>query len=95
MRTSVSILLCLLLFLTACATDRVAEKPVVVHTTETKWREIPSDLTVEHPKQAIPADLTYGEALEAWSRDRASIDKLNGQLTGIKSLTEGDEDDGD
>ena len=88
MKTRASILLCLALFLTACATEKVVERPVVVHTTESKWREIPSDLTRTLPKQPIPQSLTYGEFIEVCSRDRATIDTLNGQLLGISSLSE-------
>ena len=90
--TRVLIPLFLMLCLTACATERIVEKPVVVKTTEIKWREIPAELTRRKTKQQIPEAMTYGEALEAWSRDRATIDTLNGQLLGIISLTEPEND---
>lgn len=93
MKTRVLILTCLPLFLTACATETVVEKPVVVPVVETKWRAIPSDLTRRCPKSVIPATATYGEVIELWSKDRAAIDTCNGRLAGVESL--GGSDDGD
>ena len=82
-----------MVLLAGCATERVVLVPEVVTVVETQWREIPGDLTRTQGKTTVPATLTYGEALEAWSRDRAAIDKLNGQLTGIRSLSVGKDDD--
>ena len=49
---------------------------------------VPPDLLAESPKQAIPDTLTFGQAIELWSEDRASLDTVNGQLRGIKELSE-------
>jgi len=82
----VLILLCPLLFLTACDSTRVIEKPVVHTVTETVWREIPADLTLPCAKAEIPPEATYGDVIALWSEDRASIDACNGKLAGIDSL---------
>ena len=79
--------LCLIAFLTGCATEKFVPVPEIVEVPgPIQWREIPSTLTTTVPKVTIPATLTYGDAIKAWSKDRAAIDKLNGQLSGIKSL---------
>lgn len=80
--------LCLLSLLTACGTERVITKPVVVETTKIERVLVPADLLVQHQKTTIPEALTYGEAIELWSLDRASIEKQNGQLKAIESLNE-------
>jgi hypothetical protein len=72
--------------LTACGTERVVEKPVIVEVVKTEWREVPADLTARCAKSEIPEAMTYGEALESWAKDRASIDACNGKLAGIESL---------
>ena len=92
MPINVSILLCLTLFFAACGTERVVEKPVIHEVVRVEWREIPSDLTAPCGKSEIPADLTFGQAIELWADDRAQIDTCNGRLAGIESL--GDPDDG-
>ena len=76
--------------ITACTPERVIEKPVVQTVVETRWREVPAELTKPCPKAEIVDEMTYGEAIEAWSRDRAAIDVCNGKLAGIESL--GDDD---
>ena len=82
------------LFLTACATERVIEKPVPVPVPgPTQYVEVPPDLVTTREKTFIPASITYGEALELWSLDRAAIDKLNGQLLGIKSLSQTEDEE--
>ena len=94
MRMRASIPLFLPLLLIACANETIVEVPVLVEVPVTQWREIPPELTRQQSKTTIPDALTYGEALEAWSRDRAAVDKLNGQLLGIKSLSREGSDDG-
>lgn len=90
MLTRVLIPLCLTLSLTACGTERVVEKPVIVEVVKTEWRSIPADLTEQCPKVTIPDGLTFGQAIELWAEDRAAIDACNGKLAGIKSLGDGD-----
>lgn len=68
------------------------EKPIIHEVVNVQWREIPADLTLPCPKQVIVAGMTYGEAIEAWSRDRTAIDTCNGRLAGIATL--GETDDG-
>lgn len=84
----VSILLCLLICLTACGTTKVVEKPVLVETVRTEFRAVPGDLLVIAHKTTIPETLTYGEAMLLWSADRAIIDVQNGQIEAIESLNE-------
>ena len=80
-----------LTFLTGCATERVVEKPVPVPVPgPTQYVEVPTELVTTREKTSIPDSITYGQAIELWSRDRATIDIINGQLLGIKSL--GDDD---
>ena len=79
-------------FLTGCATEKFVPIPEIVEVPgPIQWREIPPSLTAPVPKVSIPDALTYGDALKAWSKDRAAIDKLNGQLLGIKSLNHDDD----
>lgn len=91
MSTRVWILLSLTLFLTACGTDRVVQRPEVVRVVERVYIPVPEDLVQEIPKTSIEGVNTYGDALEAWANDRAIIDALNGQLRGIGSLNERDD----
>ena len=90
MRTHALTLLCLTLFLTACANERIVEKPVIHEVVRTEYRDVPSDLVRKCEKTEIPETMTYGEALEGWAADRAQIDVCNGRLAGIESL--GDDD---
>ena len=86
MKTAALIPLFLTLCLTACGTERVVEKPVVVEVVKTEWRAVPDDLTAPCAKTEIQVGMTYGEAIESWAKDRASIDACNGKLKGIRSL---------
>ena len=38
---------------------------------------VPADLLVQHQKTTIPESLTYGDAMQLWSADRAIIDTQN------------------
>jgi len=78
----------LLSWLTACATEVIVEKPVVVEVEVVKWTPIPTEFTVESPKSVIPDTLTYGEAISLWSVDRSTLDILNGRLRGIQELSD-------
>ena len=82
------ILVLIPLFLSACATERVVEVPVPVEVVRTEYIDVPPDLLRNIAKTSIPNHLTYGEALTQWSQDRATIDKLNALILGIKSLNE-------
>jgi len=83
-------LLFLLTLLTACGTTKIVEKPVPVPVPgPTQYIDVPAQLTLTRQKTPIPETITYGQALELWSKDRAIIDTLNGQLLGIKSLEQG------
>jgi hypothetical protein len=85
--------LCLLLSLTACATEKFVPVPEIVEVPgPVQWREIPAGLTEPCEKTEIPDGMTYGQALEKWAEDRAAIDTCNGRLAGIDSL--GADDDG-
>ncbi len=86
-------LLCLLFLSTACSTtERVVLKPEIVEITETVYVDVPADLTTPIAKQERPdGDLTYGDAIGLWVMDRATVDKLNGQLKAIESLGKEDE----
>ncbi len=87
MRMRVLASLCLIALLTGCATEKFVPIPEIVEVPgPIQWREIPPSLTTPVSKITIPDALTYGDAIKAWSKDRAAIDKLNGQLLGIKSL---------
>lgn len=65
----------------------IVEKPVPVEVPgPVEWREIPPNLLIQHNKTTIPEAITYGEALQLWSEDRAIVDTLLGQLSAIGSL---------
>lgn len=91
MRMPAWTLLFLLPFLTSCDRVRIVEKPVIHEVVKVEWRDVPADLTQPCDKAEIPPQMTYGEALEGWAKDRASIDACNGKLAGIESLGAGDE----
>lgn len=82
----VLMLICQLLWLTACATERIVEKPVPVEIVKTEYVPIPTDLLRVEPKQVVPEQLTYGQAIELWAEDRASLEKVNGRLKAVGSL---------
>ena len=86
----VSISLCLILSLASCATETIVDRPVPVEVIRYERVPIPADLLVKHNKTAIPDGLTYAEAIELWSLDRAIIDTHNGQLDALRSLNNGD-----
>ena len=83
--------LCLLFLSTACSTtERVVLKPEIVEITTTEYVAVPADLTTPIAKQSRPdGDITYGDAINLWVLERATIDTLNGRLKAIESL--GDE----
>jgi hypothetical protein len=85
-KTPVLILLFPMLLLTACAETKIIEKPVPVYIDRVEYIPVPYDLTIKRNKTAIPETLTYGEALELWSVDRATIETLNGQMEAVESL---------
>lgn len=88
MRTSACLSLFLLSWLTlsGCSNTRIVEKPVPVEVVRVEVVPIPAELLhVEH-KQSIPDQITYGQAIELWSEDRATIDILNGRLDAIRIL---------
>lgn len=73
-----------------CASERVVEKPIVVHVPgPVKYVDIPPELLVKHQKTDIPESITWGEGAILWSLDRAIIDTLLGQLAAIESLNDG------
>lgn len=86
MKTSVLTLLFLTLLLTACGNTKIIEKPVPVYIDKVEYVPVPYDLTMKRNKTTIPDAITYGEALELWSIDRATIDTLNGQMEAVESL---------
>jgi hypothetical protein len=77
---------CLLIFATACSTERIVEKPVPYEVVRYETVPVPAELTSECEKRPIPEDLTYGEALALWAEDRASMDVCNGRLRAIRGL---------
>lgn len=78
--------LCLLLSLTACGTERLVEKPVIVEVTTVEWRPIPADMTAPCELSAILDGMTYGDALQNWAADRAAVEACNAKLAAIRSL---------
>lgn len=87
MKIRASILLCLTLFLTACGSQpTVITKPEIVTITRTERVPIPEPLTDPILPTVIPDALTYGEAIEQWSRDRAIILSLNARLKAVRDL---------
>lgn len=90
MKMRVWALLCPIALSVACGTERIVERPVIHEIVKTEWREVPADLLSRCDKTIIEDGMTYGEALEMWAKDRASIDACNGKLAGIKSLGDGD-----
>lgn len=86
MKTPVLTLLFLTLFLTACGSTKVVEKPVPVYIDRVEYIDVPYDLTIRRNKTTLPDTITYGEALELWAVDRATIDTLNGQMEAVESL---------
>lgn len=92
MTIRVLILPCLLSFLTACATETVIPEPVIVEVERTVYVPVPADLTARRDAVPVPDSATYGDLVELWARDRATIAILNGRLDGIKALAmDGDE----
>ena len=88
MWTHVLVLTFPVLLLTACATERIVEKPVPVEVIRVEQTPVPDDLLILHAKTTIPDTLTYGEAIQLWAEDRALVDILNGQLIAIGKLNE-------
>lgn len=80
-----------LLTLSACSTTEIVEKPVPVEVVKTEFVPVPADLVAEIPKNTVPDGLTFADALELWSEDRAIIDTLNARLRGIQGLSEDSE----
>lgn len=84
----VSALICLSSLSVACATEVIVEKPVPVEVEVIKWTPVPADLTRQEPKKAIPDALSYGQAIELWSKDRASLDIVNARLSAVEGLSD-------
>ena len=85
----VLILPLILLLSTGCVREVIVEKPVPVEVPgPVEWRDIPPNLLIQHNKSTIPEALTYGEALQLWAEDRASIESLNGNIRAISSLSD-------
>ncbi len=79
----------LAIFLTACATERVVEKPVIVEVPgPVEFIPVPGE-HLARQKITVPPSLTYGEALELFAEALTAIDKLNGQLAAIEVLNDG------
>ena len=71
----------------SCGTrEIVVEKPVPVEVTVVEYVPVPPELLQQRPQAAIPDGLTYGQALELWSRDRASLEAQNASLKAIAEL---------
>ena len=82
-------LLCLLPLLTACGTERVITQPEVVEVVRVERVTVPGDLLIQHNKTTIQeGPVSFAEAIEYWSLDRAIIDTLNGQIRAIESLND-------
>ena len=79
-------LLCLLSLLTACGGTKVVRDPEVITQTVREYINVPDHLTNQIDVQNIPVGMTYGEAIAILSKERETVDKLNGQLSGIKAL---------
>lgn len=71
--------------LSACAT-KIVEVPVPVEVVRVERTPVPRDLLIQHQKTDIPESLTWGEAIQLWSADRAIIDTLLGQIQAIATL---------
>ena len=80
------ILLCLLTCLTACANERIVERPVPVEIPVTEFIPVPQELTRPIEKAIIPNSLNFGDALVLWAQDRATIEALNSRLAEIGEL---------
>lgn len=83
----------LMLICGACSTPRIVTKTVGVPVPgPVQHVKVPADLLIVRPKTALPeTPPTYYESMEMWFTDRATIDKLNGQIEGIKSKNQGEE----
>lgn len=78
------LLIYLLSWLAACGgIEPVIPDPVVVEIVRVERVPVPVDLLTQRPKTVIPEVLTYGEAIEAWAEDRASLDIQNAKLREI------------
>ncbi len=89
MKTSVLMLLFPLICLTACSTERVVIRTIPVEVIVRERIAVPAEHLVTIEPQARPAgSVTYGQAIELWSHDRASIGILNGQLDAIGALND-------
>ena len=84
-------LMFILSFLAACGQTRIVEKPVPVEVVRVERVTVPHQLLVQYTKSGIPKNLTYGEAIQLWSADRANIDVLNAQIAAIESLNESED----
>ena len=82
----------LLLFLTSCGSERVIEKPVIHEVVRIERIAVPSEHLVRHIKTTIPETISYGEAIQLWSEDRAIIEIQNGQLEAIEVLNDAVDD---
>lgn len=73
--------------LIGCGQTKIIEKPVPVEVIKTERVGVPEDLLIRHQKTTVPETLTFGDAMQLWVEDRAMVDKLNGQITAIQSLS--------
>lgn len=65
----------------------MVEKPIPVNIPgPVEYVRIPGRLLIIHTLSDVPDSITYGELIELWAADRASLDKANGQLSAIGSL---------
>lgn len=80
-------LLLIPLLLTACANEKIVERPVPYEVVNTEYVPVPEDLTAPVDTATIPDSITYGDALILWAQDRAAIARLNAQLEAIREIT--------
>ena len=78
--------LCLPLSLSGCGQTEIIERPVPVEVVRTEFVPIPADLTEPGAPAVIPDGLTYGDALELWAVDRATIETQAERLRQIRAI---------
>ena len=74
------------MFCSACGTTKIVEKPVPVEVIVVKYVPVPDSFLIRREKSTIPNNLTYGEAMQLWIEDRATLDVQNNQLLAIGTL---------
>jgi len=73
--------------LAGCVREVIVEKPVPVEVVVEKPIPVPADFLIQRNKSTFQGSLTYGEALQLWSADRANLDILNAQIRAIQGLS--------